>query len=327
MTTPILHRRPRRHLRAGALALACLLAPATLLAGPAAAAPAPTDVRPGQLERSETDAVHVVGNVLVQGDVRTRVGKHPAHHVGQSLNGHVLISGRKVVRITADGTRHVIAKGVTWAELASDGETLWTERYTPRGTWLQQHDALTGWDGERVRVPASAMVLGGTNTKVLVVTGKRTRWLTWLTGRWSPVISKRSHRADVANNRLAYFTRDPYRGGCTVVAKLSNPSRKLWRSCSERVDAFSPGGKRMTTVALLADGLGPNRVGLRSRRGKALASYRVGKRGYIGQAVWGGPNDSTLTLQVNGPRWSTVAECAKRSCTRVAGLTRSEPSH
>jgi len=325
MTLTALHRSTGGVLAA---ALGAALTVSTWGAAPAGAREA-VDVRPTHLARSTSTAPHVEGNLFVQGTLRTRVGAGPARYVGLSRDGHVLISGHRVVRVTATGSRHVIARRVGSAFLAPDGETLWTQRWGRR-VLVQQHDALTGWDGRKLRVSPRTTLLGGWSTRVVLTDGRRTSVVRWrgdgrTPGRPRTLLRRHVHAVDLAHDRMAYFTRDPYEGGCSVVATVRAPHRRLWRSCTHRVESFSPGGTRMTTVDILSDGIGPNAVTLRTRRGAKLADYTVGRRGWVGQQVWAGPSDSPLTLDVHGPRWSTVAECDDAGCTRIARLTRTEP--
>ena len=59
-----------------------------------------------------------------------------------------------------------------------------------------------------------------------------------------------------------------------VLSRLSDPRARLWKSCTERVAAFSPDGKRMATMHILSDGIGPGEVQEREIDGTLLGDYR-----------------------------------------------------
>lgn len=147
------------------------------------------------------------------------------------------------------------------------------------------------------------------------------------TFRWHPVRDRvrrvspwPAWRASLRADRLAYFDGDTYAGGCQVVVTLSRPRRTWWRSCAERVEAFSPTG-RMVTVDLLADGIGPREASVRRPRGGLLARYRVA--GWFGALAWEAP--TSLVLYAVGRRHATYARCVAddlgTSCERAAELT------
>jgi hypothetical protein len=118
---------------------------------------------------------------------------------------------------------------------------------------------------------------------------------------------------------LATFDGDPYDGGCTLVTSLARPTTRLWRSCQERVDAFSPDGKRVATVAKLTDGRGPNRVTTRSVRGNLLTTYRVS--GHFGLMPW--ESDKALLLATFGQDKAAVVRCTGSTCVRATVLSTS----
>ena len=118
-------------------------------------------------------------------------------------------------------------------------------------------------------------------------------------------------------DRLATYSGNPYAGGCTVVTKLSKPGVELWRSCRQRVDAFSPGGKRMAAVALLSDGVGPNVVRVLASRGRTLVKYSI--QGWFSQLRW--ENDAELLLDANGRKQFAVVRCDRADCERATGLS------
>ena len=108
---------------------------------------------------------------------------------------------------------------------------------------------------------------------------------------------------------LSSYTDDPYLDGCTVLSRLSRPGKVLWRSCTERVDGFNPDGTGIATVHILSDGVGPDRITLRSVRGTTLARYRAGQ--WFGSIRWEDPD--TVLLDTNGTQYATV-RCRLTAC-------------
>ena len=89
----------------------------------------------------------------------------------------------------------------------------------------------------------------------------KAKTITWntVTNDVVRVNTKQGNYASVAHDLLGYYSKDPQRGGCQVLAHLSDPGDVLWTSCDERIDAVSPDGKRVATIPLLTDGLGSPR--------------------------------------------------------------------
>jgi hypothetical protein len=129
------------------------------------------------------------------------------------------------------------------------------------------------------------------------------------------VVLRTGYAADISANRLATYTRDPYEGGCSVVSRLSAPRVALWRSCRERVDAFSPRGGRMATIDILSDGIGPREVLVRRAGGRLLGHY---------SARWFGAvafeSERALLLDANGARKSATVRCVASRCVRSSAL-------
>ena len=117
------------------------------------------------------------------------------------------------------------------------------------------------------------------------------------------------------------LTDDPYDGGCSVVSTLSDPAAVLSESCTERVTDFSPDGRRLALVDLLTDGLGPNRVTVRTAGGRRVATYDAPF--FFGLVQW--ETSEALLLQTNGTRRSALVRCARAACERASRL-RSTPA-
>ena len=117
-----------------------------------------------------------------------------------------------------------------------------------------------------------------------------------LPGRSSP----NPERAD----RLGTFTDDPYLDGCTVLRRLSAPGEVLSRSCDERAAAVSPSGRRIATIHILSDGLGPREVSVRRDTGRQLGDYRVA--GWFGRIDFAYRSASMVPRCTRPTRTTTV---------------------
>ena len=105
-----------------------------------------------------------------------------------------------------------------------------------------------------------------------------------VTGRRGVVLSA----ADLGRNRAVVKVEDlvhGWDGVCLVYAPLAQPSRKLWRSCTDRPLAFSPDGTRMVTTFIGSDGPGTGMLQVRvAETNKVLATLRTS--GFFVQPFW-----------------------------------------
>ena len=127
--------------------------------------------------------------------------------------------------------------------------------------------------------------------------------------------------ASLEDDLLSSYTTDPYNGGCTVVSRISETGDDLWKSCTERVESFAPGGRRMVTVHILSDGIGPSAASVRTVGGRLLGRYSV--QGWFGALTFESPK--ALLLEVNGKRQATTARCVREDCERAGDLAPVEP--
>jgi hypothetical protein len=98
-------------------------------------------------------------------------------------------------------------------------------------------------------------------------------------------------------------------GGCVRLTRLTSPTVTLWKSCRERIVAFSPNGERMATVHILSDGIGPNEVREREIDGTLLGDYSTGWFGTITFET-----STNLLLDVNGDTLSATVRCSEGDC-------------
>lgn len=315
------------------LALSLIIgATALLLATPwlradatSAAPPASVTLRPAQLERGPDVTVpHLEGRTIVDGDRRIPV---PGAHVallGWTPRAYVVVSSTRqytrntTLRVRHDGTRTTIldsgAKGPWALTLSGDGAHLVVvdDSAAPQRTRVTVRSARNGSLVARRTVEGSASVLDMEEGRmVLGAWGPdRTWWWNVISDATRRINDRVGYAADISGNRLASYTEDPYDDGCSVVTTLTG--RRLWRSCDERVTAFSPQGRRMATVHILSDGLGPTKVWTRKARGRLEASYTARWFGEISFE-----NESALLLDTHGRRTATTARCVASTCERT----------
>ncbi|GAA1153323.1 hypothetical protein [Nocardioides aquiterrae] len=312
--------------------LATALAAPLLATGPADArlAAGGTDVDPPTLERGpdRTDA-HLEGQRLVHGDLSVRIPGRRAVLVGYGVENHVvgtrIDGGWVTIRVDSDGRRHRIATGpspytMTYGE---DGRVVATSRFDGITNRVVVRSTADGSQVARRTFRDSSSVLALDSSRVVLGGWEpaRTRSWTLATGRLRTIADQVGYRADLTHGLLATLTGDPYQGGCSVLRRLDRPATRLWRSCDERVERFSPDGRFVTTVHLLNDGIGPSRVQLRDLRGHRRAAWRV-DGGWIDVQGWEAGH--TWIGEVHGPRRTAAVRCAGSDCERASAMRPTE---
>ncbi|GAB3785871.1 hypothetical protein [Nocardioides ungokensis] len=308
---------------AGALVLAAPL----LAADPGAAQAAArhvTDVSPSALDRgpARSDA-HLEGQRLVHGDLSVRIPGRRAVLVGYGVENHLVgtrLHGRWVtIRVDADGTRKRIATGLSPYTMtySEDGRLVASSRFDGDATRVVVRSTADGSTVARRTFRDGSSVLTLDSSRVVLGSWAPARTRTWQldTGRLLTVAHQAGYRADLTHGLLATLTDDPYQGGCSVLRRLNQPATRLWRSCDERVERFSPDGRHLTSVALLSDGAGPSQVLMRSVRGQWQAAWRV-TGGWIDVQGWEGPD--TWVGEVHGPHRSAGVRCTGGDCERTS---------
>lgn len=315
-----------------ALLAAAALATPLLAVGPGAAQAGrhATNVDPTRLDRGadRTDA-HLEGQRLVHGNLSVRIPGRGAVLIGSGVENHVVgtrLHGRWVtIRVDYDGSRHRIATGpspytMTYGE---DGRVLASTRSDGLTDRVVVRSTSDGSEVARRSFRGASSVLALDSARVVLGSWQPARTRAWSlgTGRVRTIVDQAGYRADLTHGRLATLTRDPYDGGCSVLRRLDRPGIRLWRSCDERVERFSPDGRFVTTVALLTDGVGPSRVLLRDLRGHRHAAWRI-DRGWIDVQGW--ESGHTWIGEVHGPRRSAAVRCAGSDCERASALRPTE---
>lgn len=316
--------RPARLLAALGLALAVLCAGGSL----AHAAADTTRIRPGQLERGDDPGVTtVLGTTILDGTTRIAVDADEIQLLGGSLDDYVAVvydaNGSAVQRIAEDGTRTTLVQRVRGDfQLSQDGERLvQTRNRGSRKALVQVRDAVTGNVVARHRFRGFVAVLDADGDRVLLGGSAPDRTLSWAShaDEVTRVAGKTGYFADLRADRLAVFTDDAYDGGCSALSTVTNPHRKIWRSCSDAVIAAAPNGRRVVTVALLQDGpIG--QVSVRKAHGRLLDRYRLRGEHRFGGIQW--ETRKALLVGVVGPKRSTVVRCEGGDCERASRRAR-----
>lgn len=339
---------PRRTLAATAALMA-----ATLVAAPSPAssttssqpteqdttaartAPVTVTIRPGELPRGANPQIPwVFDDTLLHGSVRVDV---PADTwlLGTSGTDYLLMKPgsetSRVVRVAPDGTRTRLLEfpATQQVMVATDGAMLIrTAQRRVDGEWrtvLHTHDPVTGDVQDRRRFGGIVDVLDAdAGQAVLGSWTPRQRTLLWdVAADTTRLLARQTgYIADLRADRLGTFTKDPYLGGCTVLRRLAGPGDVLSTSCDERAAAISPSGRRVATIHILSDGLGPRDVSVRRDTGRKLADYRVG--GWFGRIDF--ESDLALLLDAAGSERQAVVRCEAATCER-ASRTRPTPAY
>lgn len=309
-------------LRTIALAAAAVVL-GTSLAAPAQAA-APIDLQPEDLDRGSDVAVaHIVDGDFVLGNRTVDVGGDRATVLGKAgkawLVGTSNSSGSgkfRIVRVKADNTTTVIKRGVSFYELKiSENGRYFVHpgRGNRKAMPIRVFSARNGKLKTERKFANFPTVLGMDGSRVLLSTWSTndTGTSSWdtSTDSMTTLSTRPANLVDIGNDLLASYTKDPYNGGCVVLTRLSDVSTRLWKSCSERVAAFSPDGERMATIGILSDGIGPGVVQEREIDGSSLATYATE---WFGRIEF--EDDTDLLLEVNGTTKAATVRCSEGSC-------------
>lgn len=307
-----------------ALRALALVATATVL-GTASMVPAqaaaPVDLQPEDLTRGADIAVpHIEGGDFVDGDRTVDVGGDRAYVLGKS--GKAWLVGTsdengggkfRIVRVKPDDSIAVIKRGISFfeLELSQNGRFfVHPGRGNRKALPIRVFSARNGNLKSEKSFANYPTVLGMDGPRVLLSTWE-TGVQSWDTssGALTTITTRPAGLVDVGNDLMTTFTKDPYDGGCVVLSKLSKPKSVVWKSCTERVQAISPDGKRMATIAILSDGIGPSVVQERTIKGSSLGSYRTG---WFGRIAF--EDDTDLLLEVNGDTQSATVRCSEGTC-------------
>lgn len=325
----------RRSLSTVAIVIAVVIAltsatPLLAEASPASPAPPTVAVKPGTIARGpDVAGPHLDGTTIVDGDVSVRLrsanavlyGKWDDQYVAATANAQ--FGNVKLWLVSATGEREKLAAGIDPFNTVLDAEA----------------DQVAYSLGDSVQKPTIAVFDLGLDKEVALSTFSslprllefdeglvvvsladlKVKTLTWdtVSDETLKVIAKQSNYASAAHDLLGYFSKDPQiDGGCQVLAHLSDPGDVLWTNCDERIEAVSPDGKRVATIPLLSDGIGPADIVLRKIGGTALAQYTI--NGFFGRIWWETP--TKLLMEANGRVQAATVRCKVTSCNRASDL-------
>jgi hypothetical protein len=326
-------RHPRTRVTLTAL-LAALLAIGTMttafLTAPAQAAGSVT-IRPENLPRgAEVRGAHLasVGSkTIIDGDVRVTVEADYVHLIGKSGTSYVVYVRRgqvsSVVRVGPGGSERVVAADAgVGPVLASDGGLLAVTRSASAArTTIDIIKVSTGSTVLSRTFSGAKSVLDIRGSRAILDSGGSGVLGTYSwdlgTGRTTLLTRRTGSAADLRTGLLATYDKAPYDGGCSILTTIAQPSKTLWRSCSERVESFSPDGRRISTVYILSDGVGPAVVRTRSTRGYLLASYKI-DGGYSVGERW--ESDKALLIGAYGRDKAATVRCTGSTCVRATAL-------
>lgn len=307
---------------------ALLMAAAPVYAATAASAPT-VELKPGSIPRGADIAIpHMEGRVIVDGDIRIRVHARQVDLLGKSGSAYVVHTSAKdgyskgrTLRVRPDGSTVVLSRHDATAEVAltNDGAHVVRVRTVPRErTAVRAIDARTGSVVASRTFRGRVFPLDASEGRVLLSSWSpaRTLWWNFLSDATGVAAHRTGGAADITADRLGSYTGDPYAGGCYVFSTLSDPTDVLWRSCAERAVAFSSNGRRVATVGIVDDGLGPSTVNVRRvHGGAALARYTTQ---WFGAIRW--ESDTALLLDANGLRKAATVRCTGADCERASDL-------
>ncbi|WP_109509895.1 hypothetical protein [Nocardioides speluncae] len=314
-------------------ATAALLVPLGAAAASAQAEPT-TPLRPAEIKRGPNPQVpYVKGTTIIDGDRRIkvnagRIGLHGTAGPSAYIVGASSASGenRRLLRVAADGTTRVLLRadlralstvlvaddGARIAYLSAEGRRKSTVKVLSAVTGgLQYQRSFSGWtslhdvDGRRLL----ATVWGNNGPRTLI-------WRLGGTNR--TVVFKDAYTGDLSANRVAFYSKDPYQGGCSVLTRISRPADRIWRSCRDRIEPASPDWSRLMTVGLLDDGLGSRAITMRTGTGRALRTFTVD--GWFDLSEW--EDNRTILVVTHGEHWTATIRCTASSCNRASKLTR-----
>ena len=307
-----------------ALAAVAAVAPA-LVAAPASAMPAVTLTPHGLPRGADVSIPHLDGKTVVDGAVRLKVKAPTVRLLGKSGTAYIVGTANssgghgRIYRITADGTRTLLAKAHPYETLlAGDAATVVTTKYTasPKST-ISVYNATTGATISSRVFKGYASALDAQGDRVLVGSIDKAQLWTTTTNSVSVASSDGGYIGDLSADVVGTFTKDPYDGGCTEVRRISSGAL-LWRSCTEQVAAFNADATRIATIGIMSDGIGPGRVDARTIGGQHLGRYQV-RAGWIGTISFETP--TALLLEVNAGHKAFTARCTGAACERASDLS------
>lgn len=302
------------------------------LTTPAASAPqAVVEIKPGALERGPNPQIAFQDRTrILDGSVNIDVDVKSMWLIGESGDDYLILtwgSGNRyqIRRVDQSGNLTLLRRGgpaLASAVLSGDGSRFAVVKDGRRTSTVRVYDALDGHLLASRVVSGAASVLDLDDRRVVIGTWGPNRTLSWNTNtdRRRILVNKTGYAASIEADLVAWYTRDPYRNGRSVVASLSDTDTRHWRSGSQRVAEFSPDGTHLATIALLSDGLGPSEVQLREVDGTRLDRYRAS---WFGRIAF--EDSDTVLFHAFGKKKAAIVRCTGADCERASRLRRALP--
>ena len=309
-----------------------LLALATplLAAAPSHAAPPDVTIKPGTIARGpDVSGAHLEGKTIVDGDVRVTLKAPRVLLYGKSDDVYVAATGDKewgnvkLLQVTASGATKQLAKFIDPFNTLLDadgGQVAYSYGDSTSKPTIAVYDLALKSEVSVNAFASLPTLLDFDEGSVVASFGDfKTKTIQWDTVSDETVRlnTKFSNFASQAHNLLGFFNKDPFDGGCQVLAHLDDPAHVLWTNCDERIEAVSPDGKRVATIALLSDGIGPADVMVRKIGGAPVVHYSIG--GYFGRIWW--ETGTKLLMEANGKTQAATVRCKVDVCNRASDLT------
>lgn len=292
--------------------------------------PPGTTLHPARLERgAETPLLHTEGKVIVDGPTRIRVrGVANLWLLGRIGRGYLLETAdtdfqRFAVQLVRwDGSRRILQRfgQRTSPAVSADGRRIALVTLDRPKTRIRVVKTRSGALVRERTFPSYGVEVSDYGVRRMVITGVRSRTFWWdpVSGRRTLIVA-RPARADISANRLVVRVPHPTVSHrvCQKTVALRRPSVVLWRSCKDTPIEFAPDGRRMVTVSIDSDGIGPGVVQVRRQRGKVLRTFRAPT--YFGFVEW--ESNRRLLLQPVGRRYVAAVRCTlPGGCERASRL-------
>lgn len=321
---------------AGALmtAVAATASPPTAPTAAAQATLPDVTVYPAQLERGpSTTLLHMQEEVIVDGGLRIPV-HGPAHvwlmgRIGRDylVNTASADFERYTVQLVEpNGDRRVLQRfgDRTTVTNSADGRHLALTTLVKHDTRIRVVLTRSGRLVRQRTFHAYGAEISDYGVKRMVLTGVRggrTLWWNPVTNRFTLIVP-RPARADIEADRVVVLVHNPDAPylDCQKTVRLSEPNDVLWRSCRDIPISFSPNARRMLTMDIRTDGIGPATIQVRKQNGKLLRTYLAPM--WFGFTEW--ESNSDLLLQPIGKKYAAAVRCDLRDgCEQASRLYKS----
>lgn len=317
-----------RRLLTTTAALLALAAP-LLVTAPSNAAPVDVVIKPGALKRGPDIAdAHLEGTTIRDGSVTVKLKAARAMLYGKWNDFYIVATGDrewgdvKLWRVSATGVTKRLAKFIDPFNTVLDADAGLVAYSYGEST---SRPTIAVYDlEEQAETSVNAFASLPTildfdeGTVVATFSSFKVKTISWdiVFNETVKLNNKRGNFASVVHDLLGYYSKDPFNGGCQVLTHLDDPADRLWTNCEERIEALSPDGKRVATIALLSDGIGPADVMVRKIGGAPVVHYSI--NGFFGRIWWETP--TKLLMQSNGRTQSATVRCKVELCNRATDL-------